>query len=92
MGSYRLAGCLLYITWTFVPLDLILPVSVSNPACGDQPNRAVRTRMLRGVGAVRLLPIPIFFLLFITLEATVFLYGLKVLIIVKEWNVVFYSD
>ena len=29
------------ITWVFVPLDLILP---------DQPNRAVRTRMLRGVG------------------------------------------
>ena len=29
------------ITWTYVPLDLILP---------DQPNRAVRTRMLRGVG------------------------------------------
>jgi len=29
------------ITWSYVPLDLILP---------DQPNRAVRTRMLRGVG------------------------------------------
>ena len=29
------------ITWPYVPLDLILP---------DQPNRAVRTRMLRGVG------------------------------------------
>ena len=29
------------ITWFFVPLGLILP---------DQPNRAVRTRMLRGVG------------------------------------------
>jgi hypothetical protein len=29
------------ITWAYVPLDLILP---------DQPNRAVRTRMLRGVG------------------------------------------
>jgi len=29
------------ITWVFVPLDLILP---------DQPNRVVRTRMLRGVG------------------------------------------
>ena len=29
------------ITWSSVPLDLILP---------DQPNRAVRTRMLRGVG------------------------------------------
>jgi hypothetical protein len=29
------------ITWDFVPLGLILP---------DQPNRAVRTRMLRGVG------------------------------------------
>jgi hypothetical protein len=40
------------ITWVFVPLGLILP---------DQPNRAVRTCMLRGVGggAVRLLPIPI---------------------------------
>ena len=29
------------ITLAYVPLDLILP---------DQPNRAVRTRMLRGVG------------------------------------------
>ena len=29
------------ITWVFVPLGLILP---------DQPNRAVRTRTLRGVG------------------------------------------
>jgi hypothetical protein len=29
------------ITWTCVPLDLILP---------DQPNCVVRTRMLRGVG------------------------------------------
>jgi len=29
------------ITCSYVPLDLILP---------DQPNRAVRTRMLRGVG------------------------------------------
>jgi len=29
------------ITWSYVPLDLILP---------DQPNCAVRTRMLRGVG------------------------------------------
>jgi hypothetical protein len=29
------------ITWVFVPPDLILP---------DQPNRAVRTRMLRDVG------------------------------------------
>jgi hypothetical protein len=29
------------ITWPYVSLDLILP---------DQPNRAVRTRMLRGVG------------------------------------------
>ena len=29
------------ITWVFVPLGLILP---------DQPNRVVRTRMLRGVG------------------------------------------
>jgi hypothetical protein len=29
------------ITWPYVPLDLILP---------DQPNRAVRTCMLRGVG------------------------------------------
>ena len=29
------------ITWVFVPLSLILP---------DQPNRVVRTRMLRGVG------------------------------------------
>ena len=29
------------ITWVFVSLSLILP---------DQPNRAVRTRMLRGVG------------------------------------------
>ena len=29
------------ITWVCVLLDLILP---------DQPNRAVRTRMLRGVG------------------------------------------
>jgi len=29
------------ITWSYVPLNLILP---------DQPNRAVRTRMLRGVG------------------------------------------
>ncbi|MDL1981574.1 MAG: hypothetical protein LWX02_08940 [Deltaproteobacteria bacterium] len=29
------------ITWAYVPLDLILP---------DQPNHAVRTRMLRGVG------------------------------------------
>ena len=28
-------------SWPYVPLDLILP---------DQPNRAVRTRMLRGVG------------------------------------------
>jgi hypothetical protein len=52
VGSYRLAGYLPRITWSFVPLDLILP---------DQPNRAVRTRMLRGVGggAARLLPIPI---------------------------------
>jgi hypothetical protein len=32
------------------------------------------------------------FLLFITLEATVFLYGLKVLIIVKKGYVIFYSD
>jgi hypothetical protein len=29
------------ITWVFVPLGLILP---------DQPNRAVQTRTLRGVG------------------------------------------
>ena len=29
------------ITWSYVLLGLILP---------DQPNRAVRTRMLRGVG------------------------------------------
>ncbi len=29
------------ITWAFVPLDLNLP---------NQPNRAVRARMLRGVG------------------------------------------
>ena len=41
MGSYRLAGCLLYITWAFVPLDLILP---------DQPNRRIRTRTYGGVG------------------------------------------
>ena len=41
MGSYRLTGFLLYLTRSFVPLDLILP---------DQPNRAVRTRKLRGVG------------------------------------------
>ncbi len=27
-----------------------LACSRSNPAIGDQPNRAVRTRMLRGVG------------------------------------------
>ncbi|MBW2740084.1 MAG: hypothetical protein JRE64_14845 [Deltaproteobacteria bacterium] len=31
------------ITWVYVLQDLILP---------DQPNRAVRTRMLRGVGGV----------------------------------------
>jgi len=42
MGSYRLAGFLLYITRACVPLDLITVL--------DQPNRAVRTRMLRGVG------------------------------------------
>ena len=42
MGSYRLAGFLLYITRACVPLDLITAL--------DQPNRAVRTRTLRGVG------------------------------------------
>ena len=41
VGSYRIAGCLLYITWTCVPLDLILP---------DQPNRRIRTRTYGAVG------------------------------------------
>ena len=42
MVEYRPAGYLLLITRSFVPLDL-------TPAW-DQPNRAVRNRMLRGVG------------------------------------------
>ncbi len=41
MGKHRLARRLLFVIWIFAPLGLILP---------DQPNRAVRTRMLRGVG------------------------------------------
>ncbi len=41
MGSNRFAGRVLQITRTCIPLDLILP---------DQPNRALRTRMMRGVG------------------------------------------
>jgi hypothetical protein len=41
----------------FESLGLSFPLELNLP---DQPNRAVRTRMLRGVGgAVRLLPIPI---------------------------------
>jgi len=34
VGSYRFAGCLLYITRSFVPLDLILPVSEAIPLSG----------------------------------------------------------
>ena len=41
VGQYRPSGRSLRITRSCVPLDLTLP---------DQPNRAVRTRMLRGVG------------------------------------------
>ena len=42
MGSNSVARCILFKTRTWVPLDLI-------PAL-DQPNRALRTRMMRGVG------------------------------------------
>jgi hypothetical protein len=48
------------ITWVFVPLGLILP---------DQPNRAVRTRMLRGVGGALCegRPYPDMFFVFISI-------------------------
>jgi hypothetical protein len=50
------------ITLAYVPLDLILP---------DQPNRAVRTRMLRGVGgaACEGRPYPDMFLITLMLQA-----------------------
>ncbi len=41
VGSKLVGEQVISITCSYVPLDLILP---------DQPNRAVRTRMLRGVG------------------------------------------
>ena len=43
VGAYRIAGSLFQITRSCVSLVLNLP---------DQPNRAVRTRMLRGVGGL----------------------------------------